>query len=267
MAYRRLTADKRSQINRLIDIIKSFLPLTTYRKSADSFENIFKESRVNKYLGKKSLPKRKRLYKGFSKVYQQHQRIPYTILRKVIQQGEAYRRHDRDPIQSEEIEELRDCLKKLEIDLDQELSAIELNPDLPEIEVAPKELVNRLETHPLVEEVRSESLQQFKDGHFNEAVRKACEKFEAKVKKISSQSGTGSGLMGVAFNPQNPQIAINDLQTENDENEQEGYQKLAMGMMSGIRNIFSHGDEDRRTPEEAFEMLMFINWMFRKLKK
>ena len=267
MAYRRLTADKRSQINRLVDIIKSFLPLTTYRNSADSFENIFKESRVHKYLGKKKLPKRKRLYKGFSKVYQQHQRIPYTILRKVLQQGEAYRRHDRNPIRTEEIEELRDCLEKLELDLDDELSGIELNPNLPKIEVAPKELVNRLENHPLVEEIRSDPLQQFKDGHFNEAVRKACEKFEVKVKKLSNQDGTGSGLMGPAFNPQDPQIPINDLQTENDKNEQEGFQKLAMGMMSGIRNIFSHGDEDRRTPEEAFEMLLFTNWMFRKLKK
>lgn len=26
-----------------------------------------------------------------------------------------------------------------------------------------------------------------------------------------------------------------------------------------------HGDEERRQPEECFEMLMFINWMFRCL--
>jgi hypothetical protein len=39
-----------------------------------------------------------------------------------------------------------------------------------------------------------------------------------------------------------------------------------MGMMSGIRNIFSHGDEDRSKPEEAYEKLLFVNWMFRKLE-
>lgn len=35
-----------------------------------------------------------------------------------------------------------------------------------------------------------------------------------------------------------------------------------MGMMSSIRNVFSHGDEGRRSSEECFEMLMFLNWLF-----
>ena len=38
-------------------------------------------------------------------------------------------------------------------------------------------------------------------------------------------------------------------------------------MMRGIRNIFSHGDEDPRTPEVCFEMLMFLNWLFRNVSK
>lgn len=40
---------------------------------------------------------------------------------------------------------------------------------------------------------------------------------------------------------------------------------LTMGMMSAIRNVFSHGDEEQRSPEEAFEMLLFINWLYRLL--
>jgi uncharacterized protein (TIGR02391 family) len=264
MAIRRLTADKKIQINRLVEVISSFLPISSYGKNANTFETIFKESNVKRYLGDKG-SKKQRLIKGFGKVYQQHLKLPFTILRKVIAQGEQYRKYQRKPIKPEEIDELRDCLLKLELNLDAELAAIDLNPNIPEIQVPPAELVKRLEEHPLVEEIRSDPLQKFKDGHFNEAVRKACEKFEAKVQSLSGNQGTGSGLMGSVFNLQNPAIAINSLQTANEQNEQEGYQKLAMGMMSGIRNIFSHGDEDRRTPEEAFEMLMFINWMFRKI--
>ncbi|MBE9047989.1 TIGR02391 family protein [Pleurocapsales cyanobacterium LEGE 10410] len=266
-AYRSLTADKRNQLNRLVEIIESFLPLSTYRKTANSFENIFKESGVHKYLGSKKLPKKKRLYKGFSKVYQQHQKIPYTILRKVLQQGELYRRSDyvRNPIKPEEIEEIRDCLKKLGLNLDDELAVLELNPDLPEIQVPPKDLVERLESHHLVEEIRSDPLQKFKDGHFNEAVRKACEKYEVKVQRLSGNSSIGSSLMGQVFNPQSPAITIATKSEQNIATIRDGYQKLAMGMMSGIRNIFSHGDEDRRKPEEAYEMLLFVNWMFRKL--
>jgi len=265
MAYRRLTSNRKIQINRLVEIIESFLPFSTWKgSSSNTFKSVFAESNVDKYL--KGNSKRERLINGFSTLYQQHQQLPYKILRKVIARGAQYRKYKRNPIKDDEIEELRDCLESLEIDIDKELSDIELNPNLPDIEVPPDDLVDRMRNHPLVDEIRYDSLRQFEDGYFNESVRKACEKFEAKVREISGTAGTGSGLMGTVFNPQNPQIAINDLQTENDQNEQEGFQKLAMGMMSGIRNIFSHGDEDRLTPEEAFEMLMFINWMFRKLK-
>jgi hypothetical protein len=38
-------------------------------------------------------------------------------------------------------------------------------------------------------------------------------------------------------------------------------------MMAGIRNIFNHGSEDRRLPEEAYEMLLFVNWIFRKIQE
>jgi len=264
MAERRLTADKKVQINRLVEIIEDFLPISTYGKSANSFEAIFKESRVHSYLDRKGSKKQRLIY-GFGKVYQQHLRLPYTILRKVLSQGEQYRKHKRVPIKPEEIDELRDCLKKLELNLDAELSAIELNPDLPEIQVPPKDLVERLENHPLVEEIRSDPLQKFKDGHFNEAVRKACEKYEARVQEITGRNEYGSDLMAKVFKPENPEILIASNKNQNITSTKDGYQKLAMGMMSGIRNIFSHGDEDRRTPEEAYEMLLFVNWMFRKL--
>lgn len=264
MAERRLTADKRVQINRLIEVIGDFLPLSTWGKSANSFESIFKESRVHSYLNRKGSKKQKLIY-GFGKVYQQHRRLPYTILRKVLAQGEQYRKHKRKPIKPRELDELRDCLKKLDINLDAELEAINLSPDIPVIQVPPEELVKRLENHPLVEEISGDPLQKFKDGHFNEAVRKACEKFESKIQDETGNVAIGSGLMGQVFNPQNPSITITTGSQQNSATVQEGYQKLAMGMMSGIRNIFSHGDEAPRTPEEAFEMLLFVNWMFRKL--
>lgn len=38
-----------------------------------------------------------------------------------------------------------------------------------------------------------------------------------------------------------------------------------MGMMRGIRNIFSHWDEGRRPPEECYGLLLFINWLLRPL--
>src|SRR6056297_1070419 len=191
MTERRLTSDKKIQINRLVEILDDFLPISTWGNSANSFEAIFKESRVHSYLDRKG-SKNQRLIYGFSKVYQQHLRLPYTILRKVLSQGEQYRKYKRNPIKPEEIEELRDCLRKLELNLDDELAAIDINPDLPAIQVPPKDLAERLENHPLVEEIRSDPLQKFKDGHFNEAVRKACEKYEVKIQQVSGNTAIGS---------------------------------------------------------------------------
>ena len=71
--------------------------------------------------------------------------------------------------------------------------------------------------------------------------------------------------MGKAFSGLKPLLPLNKLTTENEKAFQEGYQLMAMGLMGGIRNIFSHGDENERSPEECYEMLLLINWMFRHL--
>ena len=52
--------------------------------------------------------------------------------------------------------------------------------------------------------------------------------------------------MSKVFNLSNTIIALNRLTTENDKGIQEGYMHMTMGMMRGIRNIFSHGDEGQR---------------------
>lgn len=71
--------------------------------------------------------------------------------------------------------------------------------------------------------------------------------------------------MSKVFSLSNPIIALNGLASENEKGIQEGYMYMTMGVMRGIRNVFSHGDENQRSPEECFEMLLFVNWLFRQL--
>jgi len=68
--------------------------------------------------------------------------------------------------------------------------------------------------------------------------------------------------MAKAFKLDSPKIRINDLSTDNEKGVQEGYQFMTMGMMRAIRNVFSRGDENMRTLEECYGMLIFINWLF-----
>ncbi len=97
--------------------------------------------------------------------------------------------------------------------------------------------------------------------------QKAAEKFEVLVKSLSGLKDIGKDLMAKAFKLDSPKIRINDLSTDNEKGAQEGYQFMTMGMMRAIRNVFSQGDENIRTPEECYEMLMFINWLFRNLNQ
>jgi uncharacterized protein (TIGR02391 family) len=177
-----------------------------------------------------------------------------------------YRKYKRDPLRQEELDALIDVLEKLDINMRTELNKISLDETIPEIQVPPEELSQRLENHPLVEEIASEPLQQFKNGHFNESVRKASERFEVEVQDQSSSSDIGKSLMGRVFALPTPTIALNSLSSENEKGIQEGFQLMTMGMIRAIRNVFSHGDEDQRAPEEAYEMLLFINWLFRNIK-
>jgi len=146
-----------------------------------------------------------------------------------------------------------------------ELGSIELDETLPRITVAPEELKQRLRGHDLDPSLAAEPLVLFEEGHFNESVRKAAEKFEDRVKELCGLSAYGQELMGKAF-ADDVLLDVDSYKPENRGSFAGGYKLLAMGSMTAIRNILSHGDEERRSPEECFEMMLFLNWLFRGLK-
>jgi uncharacterized protein (TIGR02391 family) len=263
-SVRRITAAHKEQLNRLADILYEFLPLTARATNAVTFISIFKESSAHKYLeGPEN--KRQVLQKGLTKVYKYHRNLPKTIIRKVIPAAIEYRDYMRNPLTGRELNELVDCLKRLDIDMENEINQVEIDERLPRITVPPKKLTERLRGHDLDEALSSEPLKLFEDGHFNEAVRKATEKFEDIVQEHSNISSSGKDLMARAFTNANL-IDLSGIEPENQTGFTEGYKFLSMGLMAAIRNVFSHGDEQRRSPEECFEMLLLVNWLMRYLK-
>lgn len=259
----RITADVRTRINALVTLIGPFLPLNHPNKHAVTFTTIFRESNVDEFLIGPT--KSQALQHGFENIFRYHPRLPYTLIRKIVPAGIEYRKFKRDPITRKEIQELGDHLEILGIKIKGELARIEIDETLPIIQVPPEELIKRLSFHPLVKEIESEPLDLFKNGHFNESVRRSAERFETSVQHLTGLNDIGKSLMGKAFSGLKPLLPLNKLKTENEKAFQEGYQLLAMGLMGGIRNIFSHGDENERSPEECYEMLLLINWMFRHL--
>lgn len=263
-AVRKITANKRILLNRLAEILCEFLPLSSDSKNTVTFKSIFTESLVGKYLDGHRV-KRQALENGFIEVYRRHERLPKTIIRKIIPAAISYRYFKRKPLTQNEINELSNTLFELEIDMRRELAEIVIDETLPRINVPPKDLEKYLRNHDLDPNISSEPLQLFSDGHFNESVRKATERLENFVQEISNLGLSGRDLMANAFRD-GTYVNASNIQPENQQGFIEGYKFLTMGAMASIRNIFSHGDEERRSPEECFEMLLFINWLFRFIK-
>lgn len=262
---RTITADYREKINRLVDILYPFLPFTAQNKKVITFQKLFAESAVAKYFPQET-NKKLSLQKGFIQIFRYHERLPKTLVRKIVPAAIEYRKYKRDPLKREELEELIKCLSELGVDMKEELDKVELDERLPKIFVPPEKLKDYICNYSLEEEISGEPVELFCNGHFNEAIRKACEKLEHLVQTLTNQDNFGKDLMARAFSNENL-LNIDKLQPENKSSFIEGYRFMAMGTMGAIRNVFSHADEEKRKPEECFEILLFLNWMLRAIKK
>ena len=257
---RMITAARQERINRLAKILYAFLPLSSVSKKTVTFRTIFAESRIDSYLSDEN--KGIALRTGLTKLFRYHERLPKRIITKVVPAAIEWRRHKRRPLTRAELDDLAEVLAALGVDMRGELAAVELNEALPRITVPPTELLSRLEGHDVHPVIATDPLALFRDGHFNEAVRKAAERFEDEVRDRTGLPDHGTALMGKAFGSGGA-VTLVGMEPENEKDFQDGFKFLAMGMMAALRNVFSHGNEERRSPEECFEMLMFVNWLFR----
>jgi uncharacterized protein (TIGR02391 family) len=104
----------------------------------------------------------------------------------------------------------------------------------------PMSLNNSLITHKTIVE-HSGSL--FGDGYYAESVYQAYKQIElmVKIKTCSVLPGeSGTSLMGKAFSANYPILKINNLNTESEINEQNGFCQIFRGSIQGIRNVVVH---------------------------
>lgn len=122
MAVRRITTGRRELIRRLSDILSGFLPLTSHSEHAVTFNSIFAESKIDKYLEGPS--KKKALQKAWENVFRLYPRLPYTLIRKIVPAAIEYRRYKRNPLKQAELDALSDCLGQLGMDMSKELREV-----------------------------------------------------------------------------------------------------------------------------------------------
>jgi uncharacterized protein (TIGR02391 family) len=126
----------------------------------------------------------------------------------------------------------------------------------------PSSLFDKMQLHPKVVKV-SESL--FKTGNYAQAIFEAFKAVNNFVKEKSGLSLDGKSLMSKVFNEDAPIIKLNELLTQSDKDEQEGFKFLFMGAMVGIRNPKAHDFIEMKDPYKTLEYLAFASLLLKKI--
>jgi uncharacterized protein (TIGR02391 family) len=156
----------------------------------------------------------------------------------------------------------------------QEIEAIPIeSPDWRDIAITKQQteqtkkispLPSDMQLHPKIIEV-SKSL--FETQHYAQAILEAFKAVNNFVKKKTGLSLDGKALMSKVFNENEPIIKLNELLTQSDRDEQEGFKFLFMGAMVGIRNPKAHDNVIQTDPYRTLEYLGFASLLMKRIEE
>lgn len=259
----RVTRRRREIFTQLADALADMAPATTPGKGF-CIRKVAEEFGLRKYW-KEAGNKRKTIARFLEEVFRRYPRKPKAVVMAIVRGGLDWRAGKGVATTREDLEKVAGPMLSLGFDIRKDLRKLELPQ--PSRVCPPAQdkvaLIERLELH---EALTDDCLEMFRDGHFNEAVRKALERFEKRIQDaIGDRQTIGKQLMAKAFNSNDPLIPINVMQSGNDRSEQEGFMHLTMGAMAGLRNLYSHGDVDQMSVTDAIERLCFVSLLFRRV--
>ncbi|MCA9047883.1 MAG: TIGR02391 family protein [Planctomycetaceae bacterium] len=208
--------------------------------------------------------KKKSIAAFLEQLFRQYPNKPKKIVLEIIRGGVVWTAKKGKTVTPEQLAEISNKLCELGIDAAKEIQQIEI-PEPSQIKRPADDLISILKGIDLHPAIADDCIDLFQNGHLNDAVRKALERFEKRIQDITGLHDIGKSLMSRTFNHQSPRIAINDGTSGNDQSEQEGFMLLTMGAMAGLRNLYSHGDVDTIAPMDAFERLCFVSMLFKRV--
>lgn len=259
----RITRNRREVIEQLADALAVLAPATS-RFKGFCVRNVAEEHGLKK-CWKSGGNKRTMIARFLEEVFRQYPRKPKTVVMAIVRGGLDWRARRGEATTREELESVAAPMEALGFDIRKDLKKLKL-PEPSRVCAPAQDKIALLERLDLHEALTDDCLEMFRDGHFNEAVRKALERFEKRIQTaINDHSTIGKALMGKAFNRVQPPIPINDNKTGNDLSEQEGFMHLTMGAMAGLRNLYSHGDVDQMSATDAIERLGFVSLLFKRV--
>jgi uncharacterized protein (TIGR02391 family) len=263
-----LSAKGIQDLRNIAVLLNQIIPATSFPAKAFCFRKIATDNHLKQYWPKqKDISAPEAIYVFLKGIYKNHKKTLYRILRESIPVGIEKRLRAGKPVLAEELEKITQILLHLNINLTKEFKALNLPVEMPNI-VPPvpylKEIPVKLGVHPFL---LPDCLNLYNNGHANESVRKALEKYEVYVQKKSSSEKQGNDLMSDAFNQDTPKIEIFDIQDKRGKGLQDGFKLLSMGMMGFWRNYLSHGDEKQLPPKHALTIILLVSHMLHVVDK
>jgi len=260
-----VTAPQAQIIRNLADQLGKLIALEGFRSSF-SLTTIAKKRGLLKYLPKKSVNKKEAFYEFLKNLHCHKPRTIKILVREILPIAIEKRHAKGDPVLEQEAFDLSDRLMTLGINLKDEIKALNLPKERPKTVPPPIAIQKILDTFILHPTLLPDCKKMFNEGHINESVRKALERFEKTVQDISNiHNKQGQDLMGMAFNEQSPKIRFNDLKTPQEINKQIGFKLVCMGIMQWWRNNLSHGDEQQLPHHDAIGRLILVSNLFHEL--
>jgi uncharacterized protein (TIGR02391 family) len=106
----------------------------------------------------------------------------------------------------------------------------------------------------------------FASGHYGQAIFEAYKLVEKVVKDKTGSDKIGKALMAETFNPKAPRIKLNELKSQTDQDEQEGFMHLFMGGMQGIRNPKGHSLSKETNRLRTIEYLALASLLVKRVE-
>jgi uncharacterized protein (TIGR02391 family) len=261
----RITKARREQIEQLAEAIAIIAPATTPGKGF-CVQRVAEQHGIKKYW-RSGINKRQMIARFLEDVFRQFPRKPKVVVIDIVRGGLEWRSRKGERTTIEELNNIASPMAALGIDILKALKKLKI-PDPSRVCAPTQDRVSLIERLELNEALTDDCLEMFRDGHFNEAIRKGLERFETYIQAtINDNNSIGKHLMAKAFKHDHPLIPINENKTGTEQSEQEGFMYLTMGAMAGMRNLYSHGDAKQMTAQDAIERLAFVSLLFKRVNK
>lgn len=100
----------------------------------------------------------------------------------------------------------------------------------------------------------------YEAGSYSNAILDGLKHLTSVIRSRSKQDGDGASLVGSAFGGQKPIIAINELKSSSEWDEQKGFEQILRGLYQGIRNPRTH-ETYNDSKEVCDQIIGFIEYI------